>query len=139
MEASENKLKALGIIIIIFGVIGIVLLPFFLSVSYGTLFLNMIEDYHLSLLAPFCSFSNLAISLVIGSSFIKRNKLGWSVAIIYYPIWVFLYAVGFIASIKVGNSLTEFFLVVIPFLIYIVFPVWVIFFCLRTDVKQLFD
>jgi hypothetical protein len=133
-HSSQETFKVMAVIYPIYGLGGLFGVPLLLGFSYGPEFLRYLETSSGLNIIPVAGIVNAVASCFIGYVLWKEFPCGRFVTLSYNGIWISLFLVGLVSSYIVGPpSGDPVLLALLPALVFIGFPAWVIAHCLQRN------
>jgi hypothetical protein len=134
---SQKTFKVIAAIYPVYGLGGVFGVPLLFAFSYGPEFLRRLETSYGLNIVPVAGIVNAVVSCFIGYVLWKEFSWGRFVALSYNGIWISLFLVGLVYSHIVGQpSGDPILLALLPALVFIGFPAWVIAHCLQKNNKK---
>jgi hypothetical protein len=136
MDELSGNVKLISVIYAMYAVVGLFGIPLFLGDIYGPALINLLNDSYQVNILPVAGILNAMVCALIAYGFLKFRYWNIYLTISYNVIWLGALIVGFVLSRIVGPSadIGYAFMLSVAFLI---FPLSVIRFCSRSDVKKL--
>ncbi len=137
-NVSQETFKVVAVIYPIYGLGGLFGVPLLLAFSYGPEFLRNLETSYGLNIVPVAGIVNAVASCFIGYVLWKEFPWGRFVALSYNGIWISLFLVGLVSSHIVGQPSGDPIVhTLLPALVFIGFPAWVIAHCLQRNNEKL--